>query len=366
MINPFVKRESAQEDPTELDQNSPFPFKKNPFKSPNSSSQIPPNTQSNDTIIVDHLSIQFGSKKIVKDVSFRVRLGEINGFLGISGAGKTTIIRVLTCQIAKKHWTGNVIINGLDLAKKRNHTKILGQIGYVPQLEELNLYYDLSPLENMCIFGATFGFSRAESKRRAKELFAILEIPEDTWEGPLDKMSGGEKKRVSMAIGLINFPQILFLDEPTTGVDASKRFDILNYLKKLNQTLHTTMIIITHDLEAANICDTVAILKNGMLIEYGTPQELIKTLPSAGEILRLRIPDLNNQTLEYLRNLDEVAIAIRVGSNLVEVLLNDISTQLKRFIEKMLQKKLELQEISRTQVSFKRYFQLRIQSTIYS
>jgi ABC-2 type transport system ATP-binding protein len=310
---------------------------------------------------VDHLNISFGKKKIVKDVSFQIHKGEINGFLGISGAGKTTIIRVLTCQIPKKNWTGNVTINDLTPAKKSNHAKILGVIGYVPQLEELNLYYDLTPIENIQIFASTFGMNKAEAKQRAEELFKILNIPQDTWRNPTKNLSGGEKKRLSVAIGMINRPEILFLDEPTTGVDASKRFDILNYLKSLNQQYGITLCIITHDLEAANICDTVAILRDGQLIEFNQPQTLINTLPSHGKIARLRIPELNQELIEQIEKFPEVSIAIRAGNDIIEVLMPDFDQNLPSLIKKLLNKNIHVVEMSQDWASFKRYFQLRIQ-----
>jgi len=108
-----------------------------------SSSKANPN--SDVAIYVQNLNITFGSKNVVKNVSFQVKKGEINGFLGISGAGKTTIIRVLTCQIPAKHWTGDVTVSGISPKKRANQRKILAKIGYVPQLEEANLYYELTP-----------------------------------------------------------------------------------------------------------------------------------------------------------------------------------------------------------------------------
>ena len=166
---------------------------------------------------VENLDVKLGDKKIIHDVSFNVNEGEIIGFFGISGAGKTTIIRVLTCQINKKNWTGQVKVANLSPAYKKNHSKILSKIGYVPQLEELNLYYDLSPMVNIETFASTYGMNKKRAKKIAEELFVILDIPKDTWNKPLKRMSGGEKKRVSMAIGLIHQPKVLFLDEPTTS-----------------------------------------------------------------------------------------------------------------------------------------------------
>ena len=165
---------------------------------------------------VNNLNVIFGKTHIVHGVSFTVNEGEIIGLFGISGAGKTTIIRVLTCQIDKKNWTGDVRVTGLSPANKRNHAKILSNIGYVPQLELLNLYFELSPMVNVETFTSTYGLPKEEAREIAKELFEILDIPKDTWKKRVKHMSGGEKKRLSMAIGLIHKPSVLFLDEPTT------------------------------------------------------------------------------------------------------------------------------------------------------
>ncbi|TXT66237.1 MAG: hypothetical protein BAJALOKI3v1_40047 [Promethearchaeota archaeon] len=171
------------------------------------------------SVDVENLNVFFGDSQIIHNVSFNVKKKELIGLFGISGAGKTTIIRVLTCQIKKNNWSGDIMVTGLNPAKKRNHSEILSNIGYVPQLELLNLYYELSPLVNVEIFGSNYGMTKKDARKRARELFSILDIPEDTWKNPLKSLSGGEKKRVSMAIGLIHNPGVLFLDEPTTQIN---------------------------------------------------------------------------------------------------------------------------------------------------
>jgi ABC-2 type transport system ATP-binding protein len=171
------------------------------------------------TVDVENLNVRFGNAHVIHDVSFKVKKGELIGFFGISGAGKTTIIRVLTCQLPKKNWSGKVRVTGLDPGKSSNHSKILSKIGYVPQLELENLYYEISALNNIEVFANTYGMKKKETVKVAEDLFSILDIPEDTWNNPLKKMSGGEKKRVSMAIGLIHEPNVLFLDEPTTQIN---------------------------------------------------------------------------------------------------------------------------------------------------
>jgi len=310
---------------------------------------------------VNNLNVKFGEKHVVNDVSFTVNKGEIIGLFGISGAGKTTIVRVLTCQIEKKHWTGNVMVTGLSPEKKSNHSKILSNIGYVPQLELLNLYFELDPMVNVEVFTSTYGMNKKRAKEIAEKLFKILDIPRDTWKKRVEKMSGGEKKRLSMAIGLIHNPDVLFLDEPTTGVDASKRYDILSYLKKLNQKLNTTMFIITHDLESALICDKVAILKDGRLLEFDTSQNLISSLPSEGLIARFTIEDLNEKLIAFIKKFPSIRRIIRVGNEAIEVLMENFEENLPKLIENMVDNNITITSMSKDIATFRRYFQIRIQ-----
>jgi len=318
-------------------------------------------TSENVMVQVENLNVQFGNKQIVHDVSFSVKEGEIIGMFGISGAGKTTIIRVLTCQIEKKNWNGKVLVTGLNPSKKGNHSKILSNIGYVPQLELLNLYFELNPMVNVEIFTSTYGVDKKEAKLTAEKLFNILDIPQDTWKKRVKKMSGGEKKRLSMAIGLIHNPKVLFLDEPTTGVDASKRYDILSYLKKLNQQLNTTMFIITHDLEAALICDKSAILREGKLLEFDTPQNLINSLPSKGLVARISIENLNQEMIKSIQKYPSIENVLRVGNETIEVLMEDFEDNLPRLMKFLFENNLNVYSMSRDVANFRRYFQIRIQ-----
>ncbi len=313
------------------------------------------------SVIVDHLDVSFGKKKVITDVSFKIYKGEINGFLGISGAGKTTIIKVLTCQIPAKQWTGTVRVDGLDPASPKNTPAIMSRIGYVPQLEELNLYYELSPIDNVKIFAAAYGIPDSRATELAEKYFTILDIPKDTWHHKVETMSGGEKKRVSIALGLLHDPGLLFLDEPTTGVDASKRYDILNYLKKLNRQLGTTMVIITHDLEAALICDTVSIIRLGKLLEHDTPQNLIRSLPSQGNIVKLVIPGLDNRGMRAITRERGVKHVMRAGNDIVEIFMDDVENASAGLLERLVASGLPVTEVTRERASFRRYFQLRIQ-----
>jgi ABC-2 type transport system ATP-binding protein len=309
---------------------------------------------------IENLNVFFGDNQVIYDVSFQVKAGEVIGMFGISGAGKTTVVRVLSCQLNKKHWKGNVKVTNLSPAESKNHQKILSNIGYVPQLEEFNLYYELSAMANVETFASTYGINKKAAKKIAKELFSILEIPEDTWKKPLKKMSGGEKKRVSVAIGLIHQPKIIFLDEPTTGVDAARRYDVLSYLKKLNQQLGTTMFLITHDMEAALICDKSAILRDGKMLEFDTNDNLISTLPSSGLLARLTIEDLNEKKIDIIKEFAPVKKVIRVGNEVIEVFLDDFNNNLQKLIQYIMEKNLKITSMSKDNAAFRRYFQIRI------
>ncbi|MBD3253997.1 MAG: ATP-binding cassette domain-containing protein [Candidatus Lokiarchaeota archaeon] len=319
-------------------------------------------TNVNDLMVnVKDLNVQFGDAHIVHDVSFKVKKGEIIGLFGISGAGKTTIIRVLTCQLKNKNWNGYVTVTGLDPSIRKNKSLILGRIGYVPQLEQLNLYYELSPMVNVSIFASTYGMDKKEASKIAKDLFTILDIPKDTWNNPLKKLSGGEKKRVSMALGLIHQPGVLFLDEPTTGVDAAKRYEVLSYLKKLNRRLGTTMFLITHDMESALICDKSAILREGRLLEFDSNTNLISSLPSNGLLVRLSIEDLSEEKINLIREFDPVKRVIRGGNKIVEIFMDDFEQNFQKLIEYLQKKELLITTMSKDVATFRRYFQLRIQ-----
>lgn len=319
-------------------------------------------TNDNEPMVeVKGLNVGFGKKHIVYDVSFDVKKGEIIGMFGISGAGKTTIIRVLTCQIEKKNWEGSVYITGLSPEKKKAHSEILSNIGYVPQLEELNLYYELNPFANVDVFASTYGKEKKQAHKIAERLFTILDIPKDTWNKRAKHMSGGEKKRLSMAIGLIHKPNILFLDEPTTGVDASKRYEILSYLKKLNQEFQTTMFIITHDLEAALICDKAAILREGRMLDFDSPQTLIHSLPSEGKLARVTIENLNEKVIELIKKFEPIRRLLRVGNDVVEIMMDEFDLNLPKLIRFITDQKINIISLSRDVASFRRYFQIRIQ-----
>ncbi len=144
-------------------------------------------------------------------------------------------------------------------------------------------------------------------------------------------------------------------------MDASKRYDILSYLKKLNQKLNTTMFIITHDLEAALICDKTAILREGRMLEFDSPQNLINSLPSEGLVARFEITKLNEAKIDQIKEFSSIKKVLRVGNEVIEVLMESFEENLPKLIQFMLEKGINVNSMSRDLASFRRFFQIRIQ-----
>lgn len=187
--------------------------------------------------------------------------GERFGLFGPNGSGKTTLMNLMTGVLSFNE--GSIQLLGNEV---RKHIKSNNKyFGFVPQ--DFSFYQELSPVENLEFFGALSGLQRQEIKTRTKELLAILGLTEVS-NTPVHKFSGGMKRRVNLAIGVIHRPKILFLDEPTVGVDVQTRVAIINYLKELNKN-GTTLIYTSHQLsEAEGLCDKIALIDQGKIIVH--------------------------------------------------------------------------------------------------
>ncbi|MHA1651078.1 MAG: ABC transporter ATP-binding protein, partial [Candidatus Helarchaeota archaeon] len=284
-------------------------------------------------ITIQNLDVILDKKKILKDISFTLRKGEILGIFGKSGAGKSTCLKVLTSQLKPKK--GKVIIAGHDAMKDKS--KLISNIGYVPQFESENLYPEMSAMMNLFYFGRMYNIDDDLIIKRAKKYFSVLGLSEEVYSRPVKSLSGGEQKRVSIAIGLINNPEILILDEPTTGLDAHLKFEVLNYLKELNQKLNLSLILVTHDLETASICNSIVILHQGEVIDFGSVDSLVSTLPSNGHFLRLSIENLNEEIIAKIGGMPGVTYFFRTGREEIEVFLEDLDSQGQIFLDSLYQ-----------------------------
>ena len=220
-----------------------------------------------DYLIANKLHKTFGDFKAVDDVSFTIGKGEIFGFLGPNGAGKTTTIRILSTVLEPD--SGNVIIGGYSI--KDNADEVRSLIGICPQ--DLALYEDLSAIDNMVFFGRMSGMGGKEAKIQAMAHLALMGLT-DRAKGRISKYSGGMKRRVNLAIALMGNPKLIFMDEPTVGVDPQSRNNIYETIEGLRDG-GMTILYTTHYMdEADRLCDRIAIIDAGKIIAIGTPHEL--------------------------------------------------------------------------------------------
>ena len=226
---------------------------------------------------------EYGDLTAVDDVNIAIQEGEIFGLLGPNGAGKTTIISIITGLLEPTN--GSITVDGLDLQTDTNAVK--AKLGLVPQ--ELALYPTLSARDNLDFFGSIYGLGGKHLRERVDAMLAMVELT-DRADEAVKTYSGGMKRRVNIAAGLLHEPEILFLDEPTVGVDPQSRNAIFEAVEELNRA-GMTVIYTTHYMEEAQrLCHRVAIIDEGRIIALDTPQALINSL--GGGILILGLEDL--------------------------------------------------------------------------
>jgi ABC-2 type transport system ATP-binding protein len=210
---------------------------------------------------IDKLSFRYPKQtdNCLTNLNLQVEAGISFGLFGPNGAGKTTLMHLLIGLLSFNE--GSIKLAGNELKdKSKSFNKLFG---FVPQ--DFSFYQELSPVENLNFFGAWYGLSKAEIKKRSEELLETLNLTE-VKNKPVAKFSGGMKRRVNLAIGVLNNPSILFLDEPTVGVDVQTRHAIVDYLKQLNKN-GTTLFYTSHQLhEAESLCDRIALIDEGKII----------------------------------------------------------------------------------------------------
>lgn len=222
-----------------------------------------------DIIEVKNLTKKYQDFLAVNDVSFRVKKGEIFAFLGPNGAGKTTTIKILTTILKPTH--GEVIINGYNLHENQDAVrKSFGIVFQDPSLDD-----ELTAYENMSLHAALYNVSGQQAKKLIKELLTVVEL----WDRRNDlvkKFSGGMKRRLEIARGLLHEPQIFFLDEPTIGLDVQTRAKLWSYIHQLNEKKGVTVFFTTHYMEeAAQMADYIYIIDHGKIIADGTVTDLL-------------------------------------------------------------------------------------------
>jgi lipooligosaccharide transport system ATP-binding protein len=226
---------------------------------------------------------QFGELRAVDAIDFDLERGEAFGFLGPNGAGKTSTMRMIGCVSPVSEGTLSVL--GLDPG--RDGVEIRGRLGVVPQEDSLDL--ELTVRENIVVYGRYFGLGRSVLRKRADELLEFVELT-DRANDRVEPLSGGMKRRLTIARSLVNEPEVLLLDEPTTGLDPQARHVVWDRLYRLKRQ-GVTLLLTTHYMdEAEQLCDRLVVMDKGKIVAEGSPRELIERY-STREVVELRFTD---------------------------------------------------------------------------
>jgi ABC-2 type transport system ATP-binding protein len=229
-------------------------------------------------IKVENIVKKYGDFEAVKGVNFEVAEGEIFGLLGPNGAGKSTLIRMMTTLIPVT--SGRALVGGHDVVKEPNAVR--NMIGVIPQA--LTSDQDLTVEENLSIYAKLYSVPRAQREKNIAEVLEAVDLTK--WRGAQTKtLSGGMRRRLEIARGLVHDPRIFFLDEPTTGLDPVSRIAVWEMLNNLKKRRNLTMLLTTHYMEEADrLCDRIAIVDHGTLVALGTPIELKQSVPGSNVV----------------------------------------------------------------------------------
>lgn len=268
-------------------------------------------------IEVDGLTKVFnGTNRAVDGVSFAVSEGETFGFLGPNGAGKSTTINMLTTLL--RPTGGRAKVCGYDIT--HHPAEVRRSIGVVPQ--EYTADEDLTGYENVMLCADFYGIPREISKPRARELLSLVELT-DAAKRKVDTYSGGMRRRLELACGLVSRPKLLFLDEPTLGLDVQTRVAVWSYVKKLKEEYDMTLFMTTHYLEEADsTCDMIAIIDHGKILKIGSPEELKASL--GGDIIQIGVKESEQDIsplilqIEHVRDVKKQDSTYRVKAELGE------------------------------------------------
>ena len=249
---------------------------------------------------VENLTKCFGDFCAVNRLSFTVGHGEVFGLLGPNGAGKSTLIRMLTTLVPPT--SGTARIKGFDITRAANEVR--QSIGVIPQAMTSDM--DLSAEENMTIFAKLYGIPRERRKQTIKDLLAAVDLSQ--WaDKPVKMFSGGMRRRLEIARGLVHQPKIFFLDEPTTGLDPVSRVAVWDMLSRLKRERDLTILMTTHYMdEADKLCDRIAIIDHGKLVALDSPLKLKASIPGKN-VLEVSFSEIRPGWAEVLRSLADVA-----------------------------------------------------------
>jgi ABC-2 type transport system ATP-binding protein len=254
--------------------------------------------QNESIIIVKNLTKMFNKFTAVDDISFDVKKGEIFGLLGPNGAGKSTTLRMLSTLA--RPTKGTAVIGGFDIVK--DDTEVRKLIGIVS--EKMIMYNRLTAKENLWFFGSLFNIPKDTLTKRIDELLELVQLTK--WKNAqVGTFSTGMRQRMNVVRALLNMPQVLFLDEPTLGLDPQSSVEIREFIKKLNRENGTTVVITTHMMVDADLlCDRIAIVDHGRIVALDSSANLKKRISGADTtVIKLEVANLNSELVESVRGL---------------------------------------------------------------
>lgn len=254
-------------------------------------------------ISIQHISKSYKEVPAVTDISLEVQKGELFGLIGPDGAGKTTLMRILMTLLVQDE--GKATMNGLDVVK--DYKKIRNIVGYMPG--RFSLYQDLTVEENLNFFATVFQTTVAENYELIKDIYVQIEPFKKRLAG---KLSGGMKQKLALSCALIHKPEILVLDEPTTGVDAVSRKEFWEMLKKLQQK-GITILVSTPYMDEAMLCNRVALMQKGQVLDIDTPQKLVENYDR--KLYAIRSDDMH-RLIQDLRSWEKTDSAFAFGQYL--------------------------------------------------
>jgi ABC-2 type transport system ATP-binding protein len=277
-------------------------------------------------IAVENIVKRYGDFEAVKGVTFEVADGEIFGLLGPNGAGKSTLIRMMTTLIPVS--SGRAIVAGYDVSKEPDAVRRL--IGVIPQA--LTSDIDLTVEENLSIYAKLYEVPKAQRKRNIDELLEAVDLTK--WRNAQTKtLSGGMRRRLEIARGLVHNPKIFFLDEPTTGLDPVSRVAVWEMLDHLRKSHHLTMLITTHYMdEADNLCDRIAIVDHGKLVALDSPMALKASVPGTN-VVEAQFTHESDEWCERLKQLAGVTGVESHGNAVYRLLTSDGSLTTTQLVE---------------------------------
>ncbi len=297
-------------------------------------------------IQLKNISKNFGEIKALQDVSLKIEKGELFGLLGPNGAGKTTMINIINTFLPFDD--GEILIN--DLSLKNRKEKIKQKIGVIPQ--EIALYEELTAFENLKFWGEVYRITGKDLKNRCEETLKMVGLFERRNDA-LKKYSGGMKRRINIAAGLLHNPEIILMDEPTVGVDPQSRNFIFEMIEQLN-SIGKTIIYTTHYMEEAErLCQRIAIIDKGQIIALGTKEELFKLLEKENSI---NIKFKKNIDLENYKNAFNEFQISKINDQTLQVSGENLIGNLSVILDSINQNKNEISEIDFNKPNLEKLF----------